>query len=420
MHVTRTSVLAIALVGSGVACSATNSDPGFGQPVHSRTDSIPPAPPHANGPARAKPLEAKSEFDLGGCLSAAQVNGLDAAGIVVSCIAVIQQYDDNPEWAAAGCVAGGTLVPVAPEFGCPAGAALAIIVPAALSFDGENGLPGCPDVGSFASDAQSILSACNPFSSSGGGGGSGAGTQQLCQALLDSGCVPSPNAAALGCDPSQVSPPNGQVSCQLATDPASCCSDALQNPLNSAPVGCNPDASVNWCNLGGLEDTGGSSGAGSVCTTCTSAGYQDGECNQGWDCVNGCMIQDGCACNTCEYSGFAEGQCSQGYQCVNGCVVQNGCQDTSGSSGGSGASGGCAAGWDCTSNGYVEGQCYQGYECIGGCVVQDGCQDASGGSGGAASGCAAGWDCTSNGYVEGQCYEGYQCTGGCVVQNGCQ
>jgi uncharacterized membrane protein YgcG len=91
----------------------------------------------------------------------------------------------------------------------------------------------------------------------------------------------------------------------------------------------------------------------------------------------------GVACTfPCSSYGYVEGQCVQGWECAQGCITDDGCQDGTSSGGGSGGSGGGSGGssgggsctFACTAYGYAEGQCVQGWQCTDGCITDDGCQ----------------------------------------------
>lgn len=135
----------------------------------------------------------------------------------------------------------------------------------------------------------------------------------------------------------------------------------------------------------------------------------EGRCDRGWECVSGCEVFNGCGADepvvpespsTCESpcAAFDEGRCSDGWQCLRGCEVNNGCILEPPAP---------TCEHECADFGYAEGQCQDGFECVDGCVVDNGCT----------SPCV--YTCASYGYFEGQCVEGHQCVGSCIVNNGC-
>lgn len=65
--------------------------------------------------------------------------------------------------------------------------------------------------------------------------------------------------------------------------------------------------------------------------TCSAYKYSEGQCVQGWQCLNGCISYNSCTVggNSCQFScssyGYSEGQCVQGWKCANGCITYNSC-----------------------------------------------------------------------------------------------
>lgn len=160
--------------------------------------------------------------------------------------------------------------------------------------------------------------------------------------------------------------------------------------------------------------------------TCSAYKYSEGQCVQGWQCMNGCISYNQCSQSTSSGTASANATGQTTKQIVS-CTARNGYIEVGYSNGSASkfvdscgySSGSGEYGWQNYVCGYASGG--EPYFWL----VQNPSGNCTKSSASSSTTTAASttstcrFTCSAYGYSEGQCVQGWQCTNGCITYNSC-